>query len=89
MTRAATARRLATAAAVAVLAYATPALAHSGGDADPVHTWGPPALFVAGFVLLGASVALDARDVVPARYADVGVGVGVFAVLVAIPWYWL
>lgn len=63
-------------------------VAAHGGHA--VHRdGGPLALFVVGVAVLGASVYLDANDAVSRRTADVGVLVGLLAVLAAIPWNWL
>ena len=57
-------------------------LAHTGhaehGGVDPAV---PAAVFVAGLAFLGAGVYLDRRADVEAVYADLGVGMGVLAVL--------
>lgn len=90
MTRASAAARLAGVVVAAALAVASPVLAHEGEQhaaRDPVG--GPIALFLAGLVVLGSSAYLDANGAVSRRAADAGVGLGLLAVLVAIPWYWL
>lgn len=75
-------------AAVAVAASSSPALAH--GSESGIHgTLLPVGLFLAGVVVLGAAVYLDAAERVDRRVADAGVLVGVVSVLASIAVYWL
>lgn len=76
------------AAGLALPAFATPALAHDDGGG--LHGLVLPAgVFLLGVVVLGASVALDARDAVDARYADAGVLVGAVCLIASIGIFWI
>jgi len=69
-------------------AFATPVLAHDdGGGLHGVVL--PAGVFLLGVVVLGASVALDARDAVDARYADAGVLLGAVCVIASIGIFWI
>lgn len=86
-------RRPALRIAVGVLAaagtYATPALAHGDGG-NPLHgVVLPAAVFLIGVIVLGASVLLDARDVLDRRLADGGVALGAICVIASIGIFWL
>lgn len=70
-----------------VLNCSTSALAH--GSASDEHAWLGPALFVLDIVVAGGAVALDARDAVGVREADLGVLVGGALALGGFVWYFV
>lgn len=73
---------------LAVPALAGTALAH--GDEGGLHgTALPAAVFLLGALLLGVSVALDARELVDRRYVDAGVLVGVVCVIASVGIFWI
>ena len=69
---------------VAVVLATRPALAHSTGDPHREVSPLPPVVFLAGVFVLGTVVYLDYRDRLGRRLADLGVGVGVLAILAGI-----
>lgn len=64
-----------------LLAAVRPALAHQTGQQHSEPSPVPPVLFLAGVFVLGTTVYLDYRDMLSRRLANVGVGIGVLAVL--------
>lgn len=67
-----------------LLAAARPALAHDTGHQHSEPSPVPPVVFLAGVLVLGTAVYLDYRDMLSRRLANVGVGLGVLAVLVGL-----
>jgi len=63
------------------------ALAHNTGSPhqeDQTVSLLPPTVFLAGVLVLGTAVLLDARGMLPRRQANLGVAVGAVGVLAGI-----
>ncbi|QCC51179.1 hypothetical protein [Halapricum salinum] len=61
-----------------------PTLAHTTETAHHEPSPLPPVMFLAGVFVLGTAVYLDSRDALDRWLADLGVGVGVLAILAGI-----
>jgi uncharacterized membrane protein YhiD involved in acid resistance len=59
-------------------------LGHTGHETHGIDPAIPAAVFVAGLAFLGAGVYLDRREDVAPVYADVGVGLGILAVIASV-----
>jgi hypothetical protein len=65
-------------------AVSGPVLGHTGHETHGIDPAIPAAVFVAGLAFLAAGIYLDRRDDVAPIYADVGVGIGVLAVIASV-----
>lgn len=71
--------------ALSLLAVAVqPTLAHTTETAHHEPSPIPPVVFLAGVLVLGTAVYLDAHDAIERWRADLGVGIGVLAILAGI-----
>jgi len=87
-------RRIAATVVAGALAYATPALAHTGHTGESAESGGaasplPIAAVVVGVIVIATSLYLDSVGDVPRKAADAGVFVGIaFAAVGATAFFW-